>query len=469
MSATAVPLELETRGTLRNEWTDIFRSDTLVHLALMGSIAAGCFQGWLKDRVAGWLPYALSDGLYLVTVALWFATIVVYREPLVRSSHRSRYPFVLFGLLALPLLYLLAPGTPLTIELAGLRAWTAFPIAFLIAMTIIRTPGQARAYVGLVLILCVITGAYGVVQYIRGPQAALETPLATLRHGSTVFYRIEATGQTGFRAFSTFTFPAPFAAMMVFGLLLGAGLIANRLRPGAERMLAVLIAPLLFVAMSLSGTRAALIILLIGLAVLAWLRGLTRGQLIALILLALALHVATVMTSGRVTNRLVTAVQEGAAWTYVTTPIRTALTALHDTLLGSGLGRSGVGVPFFLMARMPRDFFVYGDGDIGRAAAEMGLMGLLWLVMLVVGMLPEMLHAAKKLAQSDQRDLGLGIGALVLSEALVILIGSPLSSTPHAIIWWFLFGAAVRLATDLPGPSGPAAAEGGLQPVNERG
>jgi O-antigen ligase len=454
--------------TLRNEWTDIFRSDTPVHLALMGSITAGCFQGWLKDRVSGWLPYVLSDGLYIAAVVLWFATIVVFRQPLVRTRGRSQFPTILLALVALPLLYLLAPGTPLPIELAGLRAWSAFPIAFLIALTVIRSPGQARAYVGLVLILCVITGIYGIMQYIRGPQEALEAPLATLRHGSTVFYRVETTGETDFRAFSTFTFPAPFAAMMVFGLLLGAGTIANRLRPGVERLLLIAIAPLLFVAMSLTGTRAALLILLIGMLVLLWLRGVTWGQLLMVVLLVVALHVATVLTSGRVASRLSTAVQEGALWTYVTTPVRTALAALKDTWLGAGLGRSGVGVPFFMMARMPRDFFVYGDGDIGRAAAEMGLMGLLWLVMLVAGLLPEMLRAARRLAQSPERDLGLGIGALVLSEALVILIGSPLSSTPHAIIWWFLFGAAVRLSQDLPDPE-PAAPEPEAEGLGVRG
>lgn len=450
MSVTTADLASDSRSTLRNEWTDIFRSDTLIHLSLMGSITAGCFQGWLKDRIPGWVPYLLSDGLFLASVMLWFATIVVFRQPLIRAQHRARYPLVLFALLALPLLYVLAPGTPIMIKLAGLRAWTAFPMAFLVAMTVIRSPGQARAYVGLVLILCLITGIYGIVQYVRGPLEALQAPLATLRHGSTVFYRVETTGETDFRAFSTFTFPAPFAGMMVFGLLLSAGRVANRLLPYTERMLVLLMAPALFVGMALSGTRAALIVLIIGLAVLAMLRGITRGQLVMILLLVAALHFATVLTSGLVTVRLGSAMSEGAAWTYVTSPLRTAAAALHDTFLGAGLGRSGVGVPFFIMAKMPADFFVYGDGDIGRAAAEMGLMGLLWLVLLVVGLLPEMLRAAHKLSATAERDLGLGIGALVLSEALVILIGSPLSSTPHAIIWWFLFGAAVRLANDLP-------------------
>ncbi len=73
----------------------------------------------------------------------------------------------------LPVLYLLHPGTPLIVELAGLRAWAEFPIACLIALTIIKSGGQARAYVALILGLCVVAGAYGVWQYLAGPGAAL--------------------------------------------------------------------------------------------------------------------------------------------------------------------------------------------------------------------------------------------------------------------------------------------------------
>ena len=39
---SALPKELEDR------WTDIFRRDTLVHLTVMGAIAASTFQGYLK-------------------------------------------------------------------------------------------------------------------------------------------------------------------------------------------------------------------------------------------------------------------------------------------------------------------------------------------------------------------------------------------------------------------------------------
>jgi hypothetical protein len=43
-------------------------------------------------------------------------------------------------------------------------------------------------------------------------------------------------------------------------------------------------------------------------------------------------------------------------------------------------------------------------------------------------------------------DVALGFGPLLLSTAVIVLIGSPFSAVPAAIIWWFFFGAVVRLA-----------------------
>ena len=39
------------------------------------------------------------------------------------------------------------------------------------------------------------------------------------------------------------------------------------------------------------------------------------------------------------------------------------------------------------------------------------------------------------------------VKALVLANGALLLIGSPLSATPHATIWWFLLGALLKLST----------------------
>jgi hypothetical protein len=440
------PPPLEIPEGFTNEWTDVFRSDSLIHFCLMTSIVAGAFQGWLKDRLPGAIPYALSDGAFILAVFLWLATSAVYRRPLLRAPGGTNMDLLLLAVILAPALYMLAPGTPFLIKLAGLRAWSAFPVACLIGMSIVRTPGQVRAYVGVILAVCAVTGVYGIMQYIRGPEAALDTALGGLRHGSTVFYDIQGSGTTDFRAFSTFTFPAPFAAMMVFGMLLAAGIVFSRDRPRRQRLIAALALPLLFVAMTVSGTRAALITLLFGLVVLGWLRGFSFVQLLVIPALLIGLHIATLLTSGRIVERYRSlALSEGVLWLYVTNPISTALTALAENPFGLGLGRTGVGVPFPISSRMPYGYFIFSDGDIGRGAVELGVIGLVVLGFIIIGLLPRLGAAAKTFARREESDLALGIGALVLSSGIVILIGSPLSTTPHAIIWWFMFGALVRL------------------------
>jgi hypothetical protein len=435
---SAYPRQLEDR------WTDIFRRDALIHLTLMGAITGATFQGFLKDRFAGPIPYALADLLFITAVALWFATIAIRHLP-IRGP--GPVPMMVLVVTLVPALYMLYPGTPLLVQLAGLRAWSAFPIACLIALTIIASRGQARAYVGLILALCVVTAVYGILQYSEGPQSVVDIgELAQLRHGSSTAYTILGTGESDFRAFSTFTFPAPFAAMMVFGMLLAAGIVASPTRPKRARLLAAALIPLLFVGMTVSGTRAALVILLAGLLVLGWYRGFGLWQIVLAPVLLLALHIAALLTAGRILERYGSILlQEGVLWTYLYAPITIAGRALSDNLLGIGLGRTGVGVPFSIVTAMPADFFIFSDGDIGRAAVELGIIGLIILGIIALGIIPWAMRAVRLLVGTPSEDIGLGIGALVVSVGLVILIGSPLSSAPHGIIWWFLLGVLFKL------------------------
>ena len=141
---------------------------------MMGSIAAATFQGWLKDRVPGIVPYAAADGLLIAAILYWFAELAIRKEKIAAPGD---FALRVFALVAVPMLYLMVPGTPLVIEAAGLRAWAAFPICCLLALTVIRNGAQVRAYVGLILILGLITAVYGILQYRAGPAAALGVSL----------------------------------------------------------------------------------------------------------------------------------------------------------------------------------------------------------------------------------------------------------------------------------------------------
>jgi hypothetical protein len=430
---------------LTGRWTDVFRADGLIHVAIMLSIAFGCFQGYLKDRIGGPLPYALADGAFLAAALLWFGSLAVRRDP-IRGP--GWVPAILVTIVLVPFLYVLVPGTPMLIKLAGLRGWSLFPVAALIGLTLVRNSGQLRAYVGLILFLCAVTALYGIYQYLQGPQIVVEAgELALRRHGSSIYYTMGHAGGWDFRAFSTFTFPAPFASMMVFGILLAAGVVTSAARSRTARLLSALMIPLFFIGMTVSGTRAALIILLAGLTVLAWYRRLSLRQILLIPLGLVAVHLATVLTAGRILERYRSVVlQEGLLWTYLTAPVRTAWIHLVDNPFGLGLGRTGIGVPFAITSRMPQGYFVFTDGDIGRAAVELGIVGLVLLALVIFGLVRYAPWTMRRLRKTEADDVALGFGPLLLSTAIIVLIGSPFSSMPHGIIWWFFFGAVVKLA-----------------------
>ncbi len=427
-----------------DRWTDVFRSDTAIHLLVMAAITFATFQGYLKDRIGGPVPYALADLCFLGAVVIWFGGLALRHAPVRAPGYAGALTLVV---IVVPTLYLLHPQTPWIIELAGLRAWAAYPFGCFMALTAIRTRGQVDAYIRLILILCVITAVYGIRQYMIGPDVALGTDLAQLRHGTTVFYDIAGTSRAEFRAFSTFTFPAPFAGMMVFGMLLGIGIATSSEAGRRQRVLAALVVPLLFVGMTVSGTRAALIVLLLGLLVLGVFRGLRVVQLLLIPVLVAALHIGALLTAGSIIERYRTVLlREGVVWTYVSQPVRVAWDAIQQNPWGLGLGRTGVGVPFQIVRSYPSDYFIFSDGDIGRAAAEMGVFGLLLLAVVLFGLVPYAVRAARHLVRTRSQPAALGIGALIVSTGVLLLIGSPLSSAPHGMIWWFLLGAVLKLS-----------------------
>ena len=178
-------------------------------------------------------------------------------------------------------------------------------------------------------------------------------------------------------------------------------------------------------------------------------------------MLLIAGHVATVLTAGRVVERFASVfVNEGMLWLRVYAPLTIAGRALTDAPLGIGLGRTGIGVPFPIFMSQPTGFFIGSDGDIGRAAVEMGVFGLLLIAIIVFGIIPGAARGLKHLVGTPVEDIALGMGPLIVATGLIILVGSPLSAAPHGMIWWFFLGTLFKL-TSLHSPPTPGARHGG--------
>ena len=74
------------------------------------------------------------------------------------------------------------------------------------------------------------------------------------------------------------------------------------------------------------------------------------------------------------------------------------------------------------------------------------IFGIVLLFALLIVLLPYAARATRALIGTTSEDVALGLGTLLLANGVTILIGSPLSSVPHAVIWWFFLGALLKLA-----------------------
>jgi hypothetical protein len=163
---------------------------------------------------------------------------------------------------------------------------------------------------------------------------------------------------------------------------------------------------------------------------------------------AIAGHFATLLTAGRVVERFTSVfVNEGLLWLRIYAPLTIAGRALADAPLGIGLGRTGIGVPFSIFTSQPTGFFIGSDGDIGRAAVEMGVFGLILIAIVIFGIIPSAARGLKNLVGMPVEDIALGMGPLIVATGLIILVGSPLSAAPHGMIWWFFLGTLFKLTT----------------------
>ena len=74
----------------------------------MASITLGVFQGYLKDRIAGPIPYALAEAAFVAALFWWFASLTLRGGTIRGPGH---VPALLLVMIVVPALYLkIAPG-----------------------------------------------------------------------------------------------------------------------------------------------------------------------------------------------------------------------------------------------------------------------------------------------------------------------------------------------------------------------
>lgn len=433
---TNVPDDAMTR-----DFSALLERDRLIHLTLAAAIVIGFFLAYIKDHYPSPLSYFLFDIVLALALVFWLTARARRGRALLPDTPLTKVLVVFY---ALCLVYALASDTPLLIGLSALRGWCFFTLAFLLGYDVIVSGRQVRAYLLLIVTLAVLTSLYGLYQYTVGAERILpQDELVAERHPFATY--VTPTGEVEFRIFSTFVSAAAFGTMMAYGSCLALTLAIS---PRTRRMLRVVlllgIIPMM-VALVLTGTRAAFVMVLIGLGVLWVYRRTLRIYILAAVLIGLGIRTGIVLTEGRAAARFATLFDPGLFLGRVSQPLRAGWEAIRESPWGHGLGQTGHGVPLFLGKWYPTFRPIFADGDFGRIMVEMGFIGLILLAVILGIALKAGARAVRDLSQTAERDIVLGIFAGTIMIGVGTFVGSPFLSIPHGMLWWFLLGGLYKL------------------------
>ncbi len=420
----------------------LFRQDRAIHLTLIVTITIGFCLGYIKDHNASPLSYFLFDLGLFAALAFWLAGRIRYHAAIFPRTPLTR-ALIIFYITCF--LYALHPDVPLLIGISAFRGWCVFSLAFLLGYDIIRSPRQVKTYLLVVVLLAVVTGLYGLYQYSAGIESAIQPDeLIAERHQYATY--ITPAGEIEFRIFSTFVSAGAFGAMMAYASFIALTLATSKALSGRVRFLLILAMVPMLTSMVLTGTRAAIVMMLIGLMVFWWFKHNMRVYLGAAALLYIGIQLGIGLTEGRAADRFATLADPELISDRLSGPFMTGFNALIETPMGGGLGRTGHGVPFFLGGWYPQFQTVFSDGDFGRIMIEMGVVGLILLTYVLFTAIRGAIRSLRILQKSPHEDLALAIVGGAIMVGVGTLVGSPFLGIPHGMLWWFFLGAAFKLS-----------------------
>jgi len=420
----------------------LWKRETLVHLSLTGAIVVGFILAPIKDRYPSPVSYFLFDLFFGLALFFWAIGRVRRGRGLLPETPLTKMLLIFYALCAV---YAFFPGIPLWIGLSAFRGWCFFTLAYVLGYDITHSGRQVRAYLLLVILLAVLAGGYGIYQYLVGVESAIpDDELAAERHRFATY--VTPTGEVEFRIFSTFVSAGAFGSMMAYASALALILSLTRhLSPLLRALLRAGIVPMM-TSLVLTGTRAALVMVLIGVLMLWVHRRAMRVYLGAATLVFIGVWLGIDLTEGRASERFASLADLGLILGRISNPLLTGIQAVREAPWGHGLGRTGHGVPFFMGQWYPTFRPIFSDGDFGRIMVEMGVLGFLGLVLLLGTALRSAWRALRRLKGTPEEEIALAIvsGAFMMGSGT--LVGSPLLSIPHGMLWWFFLGAVSKLS-----------------------
>lgn len=407
--------------------------------ALVTLLILGYFVGWIKLRYNSWVGYALPDILCLF---LLVHTFVGRRGALPLPRNGLTHAVLLLTLYCL--LELFNPESPLLRTLAGLRSWLLYTWLMFVGYGMLRSRRQVQQIYVVLTLLSIVTALYGLYQWHQGPSALVGYNRVLDAQVTRMGWSDRNTGWV-FRAFSTFVMPGAFGSNMAMGLLVAYVLIGTRQISAKIKCLAAAGSPLLLAGIAASGSRAAVVDLVLGLAIILLLRR-GRAAVSVVLLLAAGAWLATSLTTKTIGARYDTLLDKEYVIGKWMEPLKLGIETACRFPLGKGLGYTA-GLPQLLGDSRSFSHIetMNIDSGLGVAAAELGFAGLAIFVLLLTQLAICPLRSWKRAPDGALKDLLVIPVCFSLVFVLTSIVAPMSGSLPQSAYTWLLIGMVFRI------------------------
>jgi hypothetical protein len=426
----------------REKILGILKSNSLINGIMVLAIIVGFIHGWLKITFPNPATTFIFDGLLSIALVLTFFK----KRGGAPFFLRTRVGKALIAFYFICFLYMFIPGgPPLLVSLAALRGWCFASLMYCVGYHLTDTITQIKGYFYVLVILGVLTAAYGIRQ---SPEEIQKRSIQDAHFAERYkgIYYATSTGKLELRRFSTFVSSGVFGGVMAYVSMFAIVLFSDPREKKAERALMMAALIPLCLGIVLSGARSALIMLGAGFATIAWYRRRFQTFIILPALLLLALNQGIERTGGVATERFETLLDRETVLMRMLIPTAIGFESLKENPIGHGLGKSGYSVPFFLVGRAGYSDWKTVDGDLGALMIEMGAIGLILFGRVLWAAAKTVYDTLIQLRDSPVASIGLACAACIVIAIMIFPIGSPFLGIPTGALTWFFLGTLQKLA-----------------------
>lgn len=408
------------------------------------ALVIGFYHGSLKRAYPGALAVFAYD-IPLLLGLVFAVKSVPAKNPLFPNSRTS---IAIRLVLVLCVIYCLIPtNVPWLLRLASLRGWTFTPLMFLVGYHVLRSSRVLVAFSGLFLLLCISVTIIGAFQ---DPSDYVNLKIEDEGFRKTIYGTTYAKsgGGGGFRVFSTFVGPGMFAATLVFGVLIAVGQSTSDKAGLFERVFWAVGGLFSLYGIFISGSRSSMLVAILGSAFIVMM----RQKLIKIVPWVAAVGVVAFLSSVSIKtidfDRMIAGFSLVDVSSRLWIVVFPAFLNLLEYPLGQGIGHSTHGFPVMLFHLISRFTPSTIDGDVGQAAVDFGLVGMVIYMMMMVRAIQDSIRWTIALRGTDDEAAGIVASAFVVITLPSFFVGSPFLHIPTGAIICCYLGGLNRIYDD---------------------